>query len=363
MHAWIILKHLTRDTFRQGLASGIFWMMLVVSAICVVLCLSITVRGDAPLERGDDEPSLFLPPPQPRQIVPAVVLPLAGTNGLDAAAFNHVASKRVWHNPNFNPDLARREGVDVVSGQITIGFGAIAVPLGRDRTAAVHYLELVLGGAIAGTFGLLLTLVWSAGFFPRFLEPSSVSVLLAKPVPRWSLFLGKYAGVVAFVAFQTILFVLATWLALGVRTGVWDPTYLWTIPLLILQFAIFYSFSALIGVMTHSTVASLFGAVLFWLLGWGMNYAWVMVHAAPDSHAVGAPVLVDAGYWISPKPIDLGLILFNSIDARNHFAKPETFRALEKGGKFSPQWSIVSSLIAMSVLLLLCIYEFRAADY
>ena len=43
------LKHLIRDTFRQAVASGIFWMMLVVTAICVVFCLSVDVSGDVAL--------------------------------------------------------------------------------------------------------------------------------------------------------------------------------------------------------------------------------------------------------------------------------------------------------------------------
>ena len=38
------LKHLIQDTFRQAIASGIFWMMLVATAICVVFCLSVTCR-------------------------------------------------------------------------------------------------------------------------------------------------------------------------------------------------------------------------------------------------------------------------------------------------------------------------------
>jgi ABC-type transport system involved in multi-copper enzyme maturation permease subunit len=361
VHAWTVIKHLTRDTFRQARAAGIFWMMLLVSLICVVLCASVTITGDVPL-RGGDEPPLFLPPPSPHEVVPATVLPLAGSNAVDVAALEWVASKRVWHNPKINPDLARREGVDVVSGKITIGFGAISVPLGRERADAVHYIELILGGGIAGTFGLLLALVWTAGFLPRFLEPNAISVLLAKPTSRWSLLLGKYTGVLAFVAFQAVLFVVLTWLALGLRTGIWDTHYLWTIPLLLLQFAIFYSFSALIGVMTHSTVASVFGGVLFWLLGWGMNYAWVMVHAAPDTQAFGSVALVDTAYWISPKPIDLGLILFNAIDAKEHFDKPEAFKALEKEA-FSPQLSILTSLLFTAFMLFLCIYEFNAADY
>ena len=181
-----------------------------------------------------------------------------------------------------DPALARREGVETISGRMTLAFGAVSIPVSRERSDAVHFLALILAGGIAGTFGLLLTLVWTAGFVPTFLDPSAASVLLAKPIPRWQLLLGKYFGVLAFVGFQVVLFVALTWLALGVRTNVWDMAYWWCIPLLLLQFAIFYSFSVLLAVVTRSTVACVFGSILFWLLAWGINYGSVMArqHAA-----------------------------------------------------------------------------------
>ena len=60
-------KQLIRDTFRQAWASGICWMMLAVTAICVVLCLSVNVSGDVALH-GGDEPVLFLPPTLPGSV-------------------------------------------------------------------------------------------------------------------------------------------------------------------------------------------------------------------------------------------------------------------------------------------------------
>ena len=59
---------------------------------------------------------------------------------------------------------------------------------------------------MADAVGLLLALLWTASFLPTFLEPAAVAVLLAKPVPRWQLLVGKFAGVLAFVAFQAARF-------------------------------------------------------------------------------------------------------------------------------------------------------------
>jgi len=343
----VTFRQLIRDTFRQACASGICWMMLAVTATCMVLCLSVKVSGDVPLE-SKDEPVFFLPPPSSRTVAaPAAVSQEAG---LPLAT---------------DADLARREGIETLSGHMTLAFGAISIPVSRERGDAVRFLELLLAGGIADTLGVLLALVWTAGFVPTFLEPSAASVLLAKPVARWQLLLGKYFGVLTFVGFQVVLFVGLTWLALGVRTNVWAMTYLWCIPLLLLEFAVFFSFSVVLAVVTRSTVACVFGSVLFWLLAWGINYGSVMARGVlgPDYLPAGTLVLADAAYWIFPKPIDAGLILFNALDAAAHFEKPLVFRLLESGHAFSPLLSILSALALSGVLLALSTHEFNRADY
>jgi ABC-type transport system involved in multi-copper enzyme maturation permease subunit len=359
-----IVKQLIRDTFRQASASGISAMMLAVTAICVVLCLSVSVSSDVPLHSTTDEPALFLPQPAAHAVAPSVVQVLGASGPLQNLTLM-TASQKVWFSLQNNPNLARREGIDTISGQMTLAFGAVSFPLGRERADAVRFLELLLSGGVAGSLGLLLALVWTAGFLPTFLEASAASVLLAKPVGRWQLLVGKYLGVLTFVGFQVVLFVVSTWLALGLRTSVWDMTYWWCIPLLVLQFAVLYSFSVLLAVTTRSTVACVFGSLLFWLLAWGINYGSVMAHALRETQHLSSftVTLTQTAYWISPKPIDAGLILFNVMDSQQHFDKPLVFKLLESGHTFSPQLSLLSSLAIAIVLLALSAYEFHSKDY
>src|ERR1022692_4951362 len=98
--AFVTLKQLIRDTFRQAWASGIFGMMLAVTAICVVLCLSVSVSGDVVLH--SDEQPLFLA-----------------------------------------RDAAPKEGLDPVTGQMSLAFGAISFPVARERADSVRFLELI----------------------------------------------------------------------------------------------------------------------------------------------------------------------------------------------------------------------------
>jgi ABC-type transport system involved in multi-copper enzyme maturation permease subunit len=341
------MMHLIRDTFRQARASGISWIMLALTAICVLVCLSVSVTGGL-LLHDEGEPDYFLPP---HSSLAATTPPPVNRE----PALARSASR----------EEALRDGVKTISGRMTLAFGAVSFQVSRDRRGAVQFLELILAGGIAGTLGLLLTLVWTAGFVPSFLEPAAASVLLAKPVRRSQLLLGKYLGVLVFVTFQAVLFVVLTWLALGMRTRVWDTAYFWCIPLLLIQFAIFYSFSVLMAVIARGTAACVLGAVLFWLLAWGINYAKVTAHAAHDPQAVSATTLVlaDAAYWISPKPIDVGLMLFNSLDTQRDFEKPDVFKLVESNQSFSWRLSLLSSLLITVVLLALSVHEFKATDY
>src|SRR5262245_42641522 len=128
------MKPLVRDTFRQAWASGISGILLVATAICVVLCLSVDVSGDVALH-GGDEPVLFLPPPSPRATAPSPAGPKGGSP------------------LEFDPAFARREGIEVVGGRMTLAFGAVSIPVSRERSDAVSFLELILAGGVAGTFG------------------------------------------------------------------------------------------------------------------------------------------------------------------------------------------------------------------
>lgn len=325
---------LAKDTFQQARSQGIFWVLLGISALCIVLCLSVGVNNDAALAAPGENPD-FLP-----------------RHDLEASDAERVSSS----------------GVSVVSGELTIAFGAIRVPLARDARGAVQTLELALASGVADTLGVLLALVWTAGFLPRFLDPQAISVLLAKPTPRWCLLVGKYLGVLAFVVVQAAVFVVGTWLALGWRTGVWDTPYLLSIPLLLLHFSIFFGFSALLAVCFRSTVVCVFGSVAFWAVCWMANYGRHAVAAEiyRDSESVfagGLTGLLEAAYWILPKPADLGIILTNALEAGEQFAQPLAYAGVQAHGDFHPWLSVLASAAFAVVVLFAASRQFETTDY
>ena len=265
---WLIV-----DTFRQATATRIFWIMLAVSGVFILFCSSVQVSGGI-LPRLPDDTALF------------------GKNNKPLTSQTQAETK------------------------FSLLFGAMTVDAGtRSAEDAVNFLQVMLATMVASYLGFLLTVLWTAGFLPEFLQPSNAAVLFAKPVPRWTLLVGKYVGVVAFVAFQAGVFFGGTWLALGAKTGFWQANYLLGIPLLVVNFAVIYSFAVLVAVLTRSTVASVFGCVLFWALCWGINYGHHFLYAAPllagGQSEVGSVTgfLAQASYWLLPKPGDMEWIL------------------------------------------------------
>jgi ABC-type transport system involved in multi-copper enzyme maturation permease subunit len=324
--ALFAIRCLVHDTFRQSLASRIFWLMLIVSGLCIVLCLSVHVEGVQSLRR-----------PGETELITADDQPYTGA--------------------------------DPKHGQMTLAFGAVRLGLFRDAESQVHFIQSILAKWVAGAAGTLLALIWTAGFLPEFLQPSAASVLLAKPVPRWSLLVGKFIGVMAFVGFQALVFVGGTWAALGLRTGVWLPGYLLAAPLLLLNFAVIYSFSALLAVYTRSTVACVFGSILFWLLCCGMNYGRHAVLAqetvAPEMGAYPDQFLgmVEAGYWFLPKPADMGILLQQALDTGKHFSTLPEFQTVMSQGAFHPELSLLTSLVFCVGMLAIAARQLATTDY
>jgi ABC-type transport system involved in multi-copper enzyme maturation permease subunit len=314
-----VLKWLIRDTFRQALASRVFWIMLGVSAVFIVFCLSISMESGAV---RDPELKEYLDPITGKPLQPG-----------DTRA------------------------------KMTVLFGMFSYEEFRGKSEQVHFLEVLLASYVASGAGLLLTLLWTAGFLPDFLQPSSAAVLCAKPVPRWALLLGKYLGVVAFVTVQVAFFFGGTWLALSLRTGEWLYGYLAGIPLLVFHFAVIYSFSVLVAVWTRSTIACLFGSTMFWLLCWSMNLGH---HYIATQVPQLASIFAEAGYWVLPKPVDIILLLEQIIGTGEHqgtLANVVHLPELQRAGGFHPEMSLLTSALFSVLMLLLSGYELSGTDY
>jgi hypothetical protein len=311
---------LSRDTFRQARANKVLLLALIMVGLGIGLCLSVRVQGPPSLRvQGSAE----LLDPQGRPLAHA----------------------------------------DAEKGKMTIGFGIMTVGQFRGTEAQVHFLQALLALWAAGLIGTLIVLAGTASLLPESLKPSAASVLFAKPISRTVLIFGKILGVLGFVAILSLLFVGGTWVALGLRTGVWPLGYLATWPILMTQFTSLYAVSALAAVATRNTAAALFAPLAFWLVCTGTNQAHETLRVRQETAAVPRMTRVAAGaaYWALPQPVDFARLLEDSVGSREHFGSsvspgPRTNLATAAA-------SIGTSLLFAAILFGLSARQSQTTDY
>jgi ABC-type transport system involved in multi-copper enzyme maturation permease subunit len=312
---------MVRDTFRQSIGSRAFGLVTGLNVLAILLCLSVKVEGfTAEIPAGEIE-----------------------YYGKDKQPLTHLTTDR---------------------GHTSLAFGLIRFDQGRNGAADVLFLQSVLAKLGAGALGILLVLLWTSGFLPEFLQPESATVLLAKPVSRSALLVGKYLGVVLFMALETTLFVGGTWLALGWKTNVWFPGYLFTIPIIVICFAILFSFMTLLAVWTRSAVVSVVGTLVFW----GVCATVTQTRHELVTEQRSSPVsrgFTETGYWVLPKTVDMILLLNDLMQPEGRVKLPPValLEKLEKQNEFHPGLSLICSLLFSGVILGFAAHRFATADY
>ena len=119
---------------------------------------------------------------------------------------------------------------------------------------------------LVGTVGVFIAILVTAAIIPQTFDPGSLALLLSKPVRRSLLFLAKFFGGCMFILLNAGYLVLGLWLILAFRFGLWDARILLCIPVYVFMFAIYYTVSALAGVLWRNAIVSVVVSILFWLL-------------------------------------------------------------------------------------------------
>ncbi len=117
-----------------------------------------------------------------------------------------------------------------------------------------------------GWGAMILAIISTASILPDFMRDGSIDLSLSRPIRRPLLFIYKYIGILLFAVIQVTIAVGLAWLILGLRFDIWSAKSLLAIPLLTLQFVYLSCIGAFIAVVTRSTIASLLGTILIWLV-------------------------------------------------------------------------------------------------
>ncbi|MDG2184546.1 MAG: ABC transporter permease [Mariniblastus sp.] len=127
------------------------------------------------------------------------------------------------------------------------------------------------------SIGLLIAILVTANMIPDMFEPGSLNLLLSKPIFRWGLYVSKFIGGCVFIALCAGYLFLGVWLWMGLALGVWDRAMLLSIPLYVLVFAIYFSISALVGLLYRSPTVSVILTLIFWAFCFGVGVIFNLV--------------------------------------------------------------------------------------
>lgn len=124
-----------------------------------------------------------------------------------------------------------------------------------------------------GTAGVFIAILVTASMIPNTFASGSIDLLLSKPIGRSLLYLTKFLGGCSFTLLNATYLLVGFWLIAGLRLGVWTNRVLWCIPVFMFLFAIYYSVSALAGVIWRNTTICVAVSILFWFVCWTVGFA------------------------------------------------------------------------------------------
>ena len=146
---------------------------------------------------------------------------------------------------------------------------AFDYPLPTDEKTTREFIERVIAIAldfVLGVVGVIVAILVTANIIPTTFNPGAVDLLLSKPVNRAAMFLTKFFGGCAFILLCGAYLLAGFWLVAGVRLDLWNPSILYSIPIFLFLFVIYYSVSALAGVIWRNAIICVVMTILFWLV-------------------------------------------------------------------------------------------------
>jgi len=157
------------------------------------------------------------------------------------------------------------------AGQNAIQFHYLWYPLGDEISVSEEQLHQITETVIAfvisrlvGNIGVFIALLVTASIVPQMLDAGAIDLLLSKPVSRPLLFLSKFLGGCIFILLNAAFLIIGLWLLIGIRLNLWSSGLLWTIPVFVFVFAVYYSVSTLAAVIWRNAVVSIVVSILFW---------------------------------------------------------------------------------------------------
>ncbi len=261
---------------------------------------------------------------------------------------------------------ARPDAVRTWPHHVVFFFGALSWPGDWSIGHLLFLIEKWLVTRFGAGIIMLIGTVVTAFFIPNMLRKGTIDLLIAKPIHRWYLLLCKYVGGLSFVVITTAVIIGGVWLAFGLRSGLWSKGILLSIPVLTLEFAIFYALSTLIGVLSRSPILAILGAVAFWSLVFMIGFALSVIRPFDEVNALPKWVFrsVDTARLVLPRYYDLDT-LNNRVLAHDVLSDDDPWRREADKDAEGISWypSLAVTFAFIGVALGLACWRFSVKDY
>jgi ABC-type transport system involved in multi-copper enzyme maturation permease subunit len=219
---------------------------------------------------------------------------------------------------------------------------------GRDARGMVedifNFIKMAIVLPLYGG-GLFLSIFSASGFIPSMLEKGNAELILSKPLSRMELIIGKFFGGILMVFLNIAYLIVALWILLAIKFGIWAPDFLLTIFTITYAFATLYSLIILIGILTRSSIFAMMISYLIFFILSPVLAARDTITLFTKSEAVS--FILDILYYIIPQTSDLG----------------ELTTDLAAGGGMGNPDSLYISAIFIILTLGLSIFIFSKKDY
>ncbi len=233
--------------------------------------------------------------------------------------------------------------IDLVEGAISfMGIESTTRRINIHHFVTASYAWISVFLYVWGTF---LAIFASSGLIPSVLEPGRISLLLAKPVKRSTLLLGRYAGNVLIVAANHIYLVCSIWLIIGLKTDIWLPRFLLSIASSLFIFAVLLCVVVLVGVLSESSALAVMVAVALMLISAILAQRDTMIRLLSSEWSRN---LWQGLYWVLPKVYDLAAAMRQIVVYER------------EADWFTPVWT---SAAFGAVVLATAVFVFRKRDF
>jgi ABC-type transport system involved in multi-copper enzyme maturation permease subunit len=215
--------------------------------------------------------------------------------------------------------LATTVNLDIVEGTLAsarlFGQELVLPDVGIEISDVVTTFQVVII-TLLYTVGVGLALFSTSNLVPRLCVEGWVDLLLAQPITRPTLLLGRAAGAVTVVTLNVAYLVIGSWVLLRWKTGFGNAGFLLAAAIIVFAYAVCYSGMVLVGVVTRNSPVSILAGLFFWLSG----HIFHAFHAYPQwstSLRAGWPrqtgvLLTESLYWTLPKSQGLAEMAVNA---------------------------------------------------